>query len=166
MVKPENHSPTSHDGDGTSPAAAASHYPPHSGNRTTPHTLPPHPPIALTLVRVLVALWPVSWPGTRLSESTWPRSIENAMGEFSPIVAIDGQLNGLHHPQPSKPRSHISICDGFCRYHEPLGQIDLRAANFRPKWRGWRTRLGRLGGFCLTQWHPNPPKTTNTTINR
>ena len=97
-------------------ASASLHYPPHSGNKTTIHALPPHPPIALTLARVLVARWPVSWPGTRLSEPSGPRSMENAMGEFSPIVAIVDQCNGHHHPHPYTPRSYTAMSDGFYRY--------------------------------------------------
>ena len=97
-------------------AMPSSRYPPHSGHNTTPHSLPPHPPIALTPIRVLVARRPVSWPGTRLSEPSRPRSTENAMGDISPIVAVVGKLDDLHHPQPSILRSHLSICDGCCRY--------------------------------------------------
>ena len=81
----------------------SSRYPPHSGHNTTPHSLPPHPPIALTPIRVLVARRPVSWPGTRLSEPSRPRSTENAMGDISPIVAVVSNL--MTSTTPNHPHS-------------------------------------------------------------
>ena len=71
-------------------------------------------------------------------------------GRNSPIVANVVSLHGHHHHHPSTPRSHTVIGEGCCRYHTPWDHINLCAAYFRPKWRGWRTRLGWLGGLCLT----------------
>ena len=140
--------------------------PSNCGNKTHRQALPTHHPIALTLARVLVARRPVSWPGTRPTEPLRPRSSENAMGDFSPIVAIIGEHHGLPHPQPSTPRSHISICDGCCRYCRWLGCVGLHAANIRPKWRTPAHPPWMVGGSYLLQWHPLTPKTINTTINR
>ena len=71
-------------------------------------------------------------------------------GRNSPIVATVVSLHGHHHHHPSTPRSHTVISEGCYRSHKPWGRIDFRAADFWPKWRGWRTRLGWLGGLCLT----------------
>ena len=71
-------------------------------------------------------------------------------GRNSPIAAIVGSLHGHHQPHPSTPRSHTVIRERCCRSHKPWGRADFHAADFRPKWRGWRTRLGWLGGLCLT----------------
>ena len=71
-------------------------------------------------------------------------------GRNSPIVATVVSLHGHHHHHPSTPRLHTVISEGCYRSHKPWGRIDFRAADFWPKWRGWRTRLGWLGGLCLT----------------
>ena len=100
--------------------------------------LPPSPPTAFPNL-----IDPLSGPGGLLvvlvarnpSVGADPVStMVHYMGDFSPIFAIVGQLDDLHHLHPFTIRSHIFIREGISRYRELWGRINLHAVNFSPKW--------------------------------